>query len=89
MFVYIRFSKLNIQIRDQLKFMESSVFQLSLSGFHSVNPSLTKHVLFVRMGYKIDGFDMINLSIKQQSTQYRSGRLKIFFCIFFLRSLLY
>ena len=47
MFVNFKFSTLKIQVIAYLKPKGNSVVQLSISDYHSVKPSLTKHVLLV------------------------------------------
>ena len=47
MLVDFKYKILKMQISDCVNSMENSVFQPSLSGFHSVKPSLTKNVLLM------------------------------------------
>ena len=52
MLVDYKYDILKMQISDCMNSMENSVFQSSLSGFHSVKPGLTKNVLLMWMGCK-------------------------------------
>ena len=52
MLVDFKYNILKMQISDCMNSMENSVFQSSLSGFHSVKPGLTKNVLLMCMGCK-------------------------------------
>ena len=47
MLVDYKYDILKTQISDCMNSMENSVFQPSLSGFHSVEPGLTKNVLLM------------------------------------------
>ena len=47
MLVDFKYNILKMQISDCLNSMENSVFQPSLSGFHVVEPGLTKNVLLM------------------------------------------
>ena len=47
MLVDFKYNILKMQISDCMNSMENSVFQPSLSGFHSVEPGLTKNVLLM------------------------------------------
>ena len=47
MLVDFKYNILKMQISDCMNSMENSVFQSSLSGFHSVKPGLTKNVFLM------------------------------------------
>ena len=52
MLVDFKYNILKMQISDCMNSMENSVFQSSLSGFHSVKPGLTKNVLLMEWGVR-------------------------------------
>ena len=52
MVVDFKCSTLKIQGSNDLKTMENLVFHFSVSDFHLIKPSLTKHVLLVWLGYR-------------------------------------
>ena len=49
LFVDFKFITFEIRVSDHLNPLENSVSQLSIHDFHSVRPSLAKHVLMVRI----------------------------------------